>query len=164
MPPSVLARSRSAASADGPGRGDGLAARVEAVLTPSRFDLSGLADGHRPAAWRPSRSDHLRDRPVPLAGVGDLHRVGRRRHATTQTTTSWLRDGVVPPHAPTRCLDKIDDDPAGATTRRRSGTVEFLTAEARGAIGLVGLKQLLGLTAEAIATDEYETAKSAVSS
>jgi hypothetical protein len=59
-------------------------------------------------------------------------------------------------------LDKVDDDPVGAITKLRSALSNLLTAEARGESGLAGLKQLLGLTAEAIATEEYEQAKSAV--
>jgi hypothetical protein len=59
-------------------------------------------------------------------------------------------------------LDKLDDDPAGAITKLRAALSNLLTAEARGAGDLSDLKRLLGLTAEAIATEEYENAKNAV--
>lgn len=59
-------------------------------------------------------------------------------------------------------LDKLADDPAGAITKLRAALSNLLTAEARGAGNLSDLKRLLGLTAEAIATEQYETAKSAL--
>lgn len=60
-------------------------------------------------------------------------------------------------------LDKLADDPAGAITKLRASLADLLTAEARGATGLLNLKQLLGRTAEAIATAEYAAAKSRLS-
>lgn len=59
-------------------------------------------------------------------------------------------------------LDKLLDDPAGAITKLRSALVDVLAAEALGAGDLSSLKRLLGQTAEAIAVEQYEQAKSAV--
>ena len=214
--------------------------RVEAVLTPSRFDLSGLADGAPTGSLAsfPVRLTSATAFPVPLAGVQVTFTLsGAGGTLTTQTTTSAAgfatgsflltlppgsysltieseRSGAFAPASTTvpyevfslagavenavddldaliaattnagarqaleaarddlagnkvgastsGALDKLDDDPAGAITKLRSALSNLLTAEARGATGLAGLKQLLGQTAEAIATDEYEQAKSAV--
>lgn len=59
-------------------------------------------------------------------------------------------------------LDKLDDDPAGAITKLRAALSDLLEAEARGAGDLSQLERLLGLTAEAIAAEQYEKAKDAV--
>lgn len=59
-------------------------------------------------------------------------------------------------------LDKVDDDPAGAITKLRAAVSSLVTAEARGAGDLSDLERLLVLTAEAIAVEEYDDAKTAV--
>ena len=59
-------------------------------------------------------------------------------------------------------LDKLLDDPAGGITKLRSALVNVLAAEALGAGNLSNLKRLLGQTAEAIAVEQYERAKSAL--
>ena len=214
--------------------------RVEAVLTPSKFDLSGLANGAPTGSLAsfPVRLTSATAFPQPLAGVPVTFTLaGAGGTLTTQTTTSAAgfatasflltlppgsysltieseRSGAFAPSSTTvpyevfsleaaiesavddldaliaatadagarqalqaarddlvgnsggtstnGALDKVDDDPAGAITKLRSALSNLLTAEARGASGLAALKRLLGLTAEAIATEEYERAKSNV--
>ncbi|MEW5854686.1 MAG: hypothetical protein AB2A00_38275 [Myxococcota bacterium] len=61
-------------------------------------------------------------------------------------------------------LTKLDDgDPVGAITKLQAAIGNLLTAEAEGAGDLSSLVDLLGLTAAAIATTEYEAAESALS-
>jgi hypothetical protein len=60
-------------------------------------------------------------------------------------------------------LDKLDaDDPEGAITKLRAAISNLLLAEARGAGDLSAVKDLLGLTAEAVAAGSYSAAEAAV--
>ncbi len=60
-------------------------------------------------------------------------------------------------------LDRLDaDDPVAAITKLRAALDDLITAESRGAGDLSGLKDLLGLVAEGIATVAYHEAEAAV--
>jgi hypothetical protein len=88
-------------------------------------------------------------------------------NAGVKSALTAARDELLGNHGgtpPTNgALDKLEaDDPVGAITKLRAAISQLLLAESRGAGDLSALKDLLGLAAEAIATTEYETAKTAV--
>ena len=77
------------------------------------------------------------------------------------------RDELIGNHEGTAAngaLDRLEaDDPVAAITKLKASISKLITAESKGAGDLTGLKDLIGLVAEGIATAEYQDAQAAVS-